>query len=337
MLLADLGADVVRIDRPGSVADQVLSRGKRSIALDLKQPADVALAVALVDRAELLIESFRPGVMERLGLGPAVLTKRNPALVYGRMTGWGQSGPLAQTAGHDLTYLALTGALHAMGPADRPPPPPLNLVADFGGGALYLVMGMLAALTHARATGQGQTVDAAMTDGAISLSGLFHGLLREDRWQDRRGVNYLDGTAPWYRCYACLDGKFVAVAAIEPQFWQILRDRIGLSDPMFARQNDRKLWPAMTQYMAALFATRTRDDWCALTEGSDSCLTPVLSLSEAPLHPHNIARSAFLPCAGGYDAAPAPKLSLTPARVAGPPPMTGADRTSVLQSWLGES
>ena len=335
MLLADLGADVVRIDRPGSIPDQVLSRGKRSIALDLKQPADIAMALALAERCELVLEGYRPGVMERLGLGPDVLLARNPALVFGRMTGWGQSGPLAQTAGHDITYLALTGALHAVGPADLPPPPPLNLVADFGGGALYLVMGMLAALTHARATGQGQIVDAAMTDGAISLTGLFHGLLREGRWQDRRGANFLDGAAPWYRCYTCRDGKFVAVGAIEPQFWQTLRDRIGLHDPLFDRQNDRDLWPMMTERMVALFATRTRDEWSALTEGSDACLAPVLSLLEAPHHPHNKARGSFVTLDGGHDAAPAPKLSVTPAGIDSPPPATNGDRDEILQDWLG--
>jgi len=335
MLLADLGADVVRIDRAGTVSDQVLSRGKRSIALDLKRADEVDIALELADRAELVVEGFRPGVMERLGLGPDTLIGRNPALVYGRMTGWGQSGPLAHTAGHDLNYLALTGALHAIGQADTPPPPPLNLIADFGGGALYLVMGLLAALTHARATGEGQVVDAAMTDGAISLAGLFQGLLREGRWQDRRMANYLDGAAPWYRCYRCLDGKFVAVGAIEPQFWQELRSRLGLVDPIFDGQNDRASWPEMSARMEALFAARPRDEWCALTEGSDACLSPVLSFAEAPSHPHNLARGAFLLADGGHDAAPAPRLSRTPAQVSSPPPATNADRASILAGWLG--
>ena len=337
MLLADLGADVVRIDRPGTVADQVLSRGKRSIALDLKQPGDIALAMDLAGRAELLIEGYRPGVMERLGLGPDILIGRNPALVYGRMTGWGQTGPLAHAAGHDINYLALTGALHAIGAADAPPPPPLNLVADFGGGSLYLVMGLLAALTHARATGEGQIVDAAMTDGAISLAGLFQGLLREGRWRDQRMANYLDGAAPWYRCYRCRDGKYVAVGAIEPQFWQTLREKLGLTDAIFDAQNDIALWPEMAARMEALFAQRPRDEWFALTEGSDACLSPVLSFAEAPAHPHNVARGAFLQVDGGHDAAPAPRLSRTPAQVYAPPPATDADRTGILEAWLGRS
>jgi alpha-methylacyl-CoA racemase len=335
MLLADLGADVVRIDRPGTVSDQVLSRGKRSIALDLKRPDDIALAMDLADRAELLVEGYRPGVMERLGLGPDILIGRNPALVYGRMTGWGQTGPLSHTAGHDINYLALTGVLHAIGPADAPPPPPLNLVADFGGGSLYLVMGLLAALTRARATGEGQIVDAAMTDGAISLAGLFQGLLREGRWQDQRMANYLDGAAPWYRCYRCQDGKFVAVGAIEPQFWQTLREKLELTQPIFDAQNEVALWPEMAARMEALFAQRPRDEWCALTEGTDACLSPVLSFAEAPAHPHNVARGAFLQVDGGHDAAPVPRLSRTPARISGPPPATDADRNGILEEWLG--
>lgn len=334
MLLADMGADVVRIDRPGAPDERLLARGKRSIALDLKGDG-TATALDLIGAAELAIEGFRPGVMERLGLGPDAALARNPRLVYGRMTGWGQHGPLAHTAGHDLTYLALSGALHAIGPADRPPPPPLNLVADFGGGSLYLVMGLLAALTHARATGEGQVVDAAMTDGAASLTGLFHQLLRVGRWVDRRGANPLDGAAPFYRCYACADGKWLAVAALEPRFWALFRERVGLADPLFARQHDQDLWPEQAGRVAAVLATRTRDEWCALLEGTDACAAPVLSLTEAPLHPHNIARATFTAVDGGYEPAPAPRFSAAPPFAPADPPATDSDREAVLRDWLG--
>lgn len=332
MLLAEQGADVIRIDRPGAATETALARGKHSIAIDLK--VDVALAIALVERAEIVIEGYRPGVMERLGLGPDVLLPRNPALVFGRMTGWGQSGPLAQTAGHDLTYLALSGALHAIGPADRPPPPPLNLIGDFGGGSLYLVMGMLSALVYARATGIGQVVDAAMVEGAASLSGLFHDLLRDGRWRDERGANFLDGAAPYYRCYRCADGGWLALAAIEPEFWAVARDRMGLAGEAFDGRDDPARWPAIADAIAAVVARRPRDEWAALLEGSDACAAPVLSLAEAPRHRHNIARGSFVDVAGGSVPAPAPRFSATPSQIGGTPPETGANRAAILNDWL---
>ncbi|MFN5778488.1 MAG: CaiB/BaiF CoA transferase family protein, partial [Novosphingobium sp.] len=243
MLLADMGADVVRIDRPNAPMEYVLARGKRSIALNMKQAADRDMAIDLIERAEILIEGFRPGVMERLGLGPEPMLAINPKLVYGRMTGWGQFGPLAQAAGHDLNYIAISGALHAIGSAEGPPLPPLNLVGDFGGGSLFLAMGLLAALSHARATGQGQVVDAAMSDGASSLMGLFYGLKARGEWNDARSTNFLDGAAPYYRCYRCADGAWVSIAAIEPQFWAELRERLELIDPLFDRRDDAASWP----------------------------------------------------------------------------------------------
>ncbi len=335
MLLADLGADVVRIDRRRAPNERLLARGKRSIALDLKDPADHAIAVDLAAAAELLIEGFRPGVMEKLGLGPDTLLGRNPRLVYGRMTGWGQTGPLAQAAGHDINYLALSGALHAIGPADAPPPPPLNLVADFGGGSLYLIMGMLAALIHARATGQGQVVDAAMVEGAASLTTVFHTFLRHGFWRDERSANILDGAAPFYRCYRCADGKYLAVGALEPQFWALLRERLALTDPLFDEQWDQSRWPAMAEHMATVIAGRPRDEWAALLEGSDACAAPVLSFTEAPHHPHNQARGTFVQVENGWDTAPAPRFSATEATPPAPGPATDQDRDEILAGWLG--
>ncbi|AXU20210.1 CoA transferase [Novosphingobium sp. ERN07] len=331
MLLADMGADVIRIDRPNAPIEYVLARGKRSIALDMKQAADREMAIELIGEAEILIEGFRPGVMERLGLGPEPMLATNSKLVYGRMTGWGQYGPLAQAAGHDLNYIAISGALHAIGLAEGPPLPPLNLVGDFGGGSLYLVMGLLAALSHARATGQGQVVDAAMSDGASSLMGLFYGLKARGEWNDARSANFLDGAAPYYRCYRCADGGWVSIAAIEPQFWAQLRERVGLIDPLFDRRDDTASWPEMSQALENIFATRTRDQWCDLLEGSDACFAPVLSLSEAPLHPHNQARGTFTSDA---QAAPAPRFSVTPARNGDDPPLTDADREAIIRDWL---
>lgn len=331
MLLADMGADVIRIDRPNAPIEYVLARGKRSIALDMKQAADREMAIELIGEAEILIEGFRPGVMERLGLGPEPMLATNSKLVYGRMTGWGQYGPLAQAAGHDLNYIAISGALHAIGLAEGPPLPPLNLVGDFGGGSLYLVMGLLAALSHARATGQGQVVDAAMSDGASSLMGLFYGLKARGEWNDARSANFLDGAAPYYRCHRCADGGWVSIAAIEPQFWAQLRERVGLIDPLFDRRDDTASWPEMSQALENIFATRTRDQWCDLLEGSDACFAPVLSLSEAPLHPHNQARGTFTSDA---QAAPAPRFSVTPARNGDDPPLTDADREAIIRDWL---
>lgn len=326
MLLADMGADVVRIERPGAaarLADPGL-RGRRIVTLDLKAAAGAALD--LLAHADVLIEGFRPGVMERLGLGPAAVAARNPRLVYGRMTGWGQSGPLAARAGHDITYLALTGALHAIGPAERPVPP-LNLVGDYGGGALYLVVGLLAGVLSARVSGAGQVVDAAMTDGVSSLLAPFHAMLAAGNWRDRRAANWLDGGAHFYTVYACADGRHVAVGAIEPQFYAELLRLLDIDDPAFAAQMDPQAWPGLRAKLAAVFATRPRDHWAALFRDSDACVAPVLSLTEAQAEAHLAARGTFL----DGQPAPAPRFSATPstAGAAAAP----AALESVLAAW----
>ena len=330
MLLAELGCDVVKVDRPGDAGRNFgLDRSKRSIALDLKNTEDIELARKLATRGEILIEGFRPGVMERLGLGPETLIGDNPKLVYGRLTGWGRGGPLSDRVGHDLNYLGLTGALWAMGRKDQPPSPPLNLVADFAGGSLYLVMGVLAALTEARAAGRGQVVDAAMVDGAASMTSLFHDLGARGLWRDEREDNLLDGGAPWYACYACADGKFVALAALEPAYWNAFLDRAGLSDPVFNDRDDRATWPAMRAALERFFATRERDAWDAHFAGVDACVSPVLDWVEARAHPHNRARGVF-------DAGapmPAPRFSQTPTSVKGPLPAPDAHRVAVLAEW----
>lgn len=300
MMLADLGADVLRLTRSASVGaaafdevgGAVLHRGRSSVPVDLKSPDDRDRILQLADRADAVIEGFRPGVMERLGYGPDVLAARNPRLVFGRVTGWGQDGPLANAVGHDLNYIGLSGVLHAMGEADRPPSPPLNLVGDYGGGAMLLVTGVLAALIEAKTTGRGRVVDAAMTDGSALLGGLFQALRGQNMWSDRRGSNLLDGGAPFYRCYTCRDGGFVAVAALEPRFYAALLTGLEI-DPAEAPQYDLSGWPALHARFAALFATRDRDDWTAYFAATEACVTPVLSLSEAPDHPHNRARGTF--------------------------------------------
>ena len=333
MLLADMGADVVRIERPEARvrAHDVTLRGRRVVRLDLKRPADVAQALALLDRAEGTIEGFRPGVMERLGLGPAAVLARNPRLVYGRMTGWGQDGPLAARAGHDITYIAIAGALGAIGPAGGGPVPPLNLVGDYGGGALYLAMGMLAALLAARATGRGQVVDCAISDCVANMLAMFHGMRAAGTWQDRRGVNMLDGWAHFYATYECADGRHIAVGAIEPQFYAELRRIAGLDDPAFDRQRDPAAWPDLKARMAAVFRTRSRDEWCALFEGSDACVTPVLGLGEAVAHPHNVARGAFVARDGTVQPAAAPRFSGTATRAGAAPVECGVGE--VLAGW----
>jgi alpha-methylacyl-CoA racemase len=311
MLLGDMGADIVRVERPGTpVADarDFVGRSRTSVVqLDLKTPAACREVLELVASADALVEGFRPGVMERLGLGPDTAIQANPKLVYGRMTGWGQDGPLALAAGHDLNYISLTGALAAMGREGDPPPPPLNLVGDYGGGALYLVAGLLAALLEARRTGKGQVVDAAMCDGAASLMTHFFALQAQQRWTARRDDNLLDGGAPFYRTYACADGKFVAVGPIESQFFAVLREKLGLTDALFHRQQDKTAWPAMRARLTEIFATRTRDEWAALFDGSDGCVTPILELAEAPHHAHLKARETFVDRAG-IQPAPAPRF-----------------------------
>ena len=336
MLLSDMGADVVRIDRKGgrSMPKDVTARGRRSVALDLKDETHVAVAKALVEKADVLIEGFRPGVMERLGLGPDDALKRNPKLIYGRMTGWGQTGPLAHAAGHDLNYIALSGALYAMGRTGEPPAPPLNLVGDYGGGALYLALGVVAALFEAQRSGKGQVVDAAITDGTASLMGVMYGLRASGVWSDARDANLLDGGAPFYDVYETADGKYVAIGSLEPQFYALLLEKLGLKDdPLFAAQMDRSQWAAMAEKVAAVVKTKTRDQWTALMEGTDVCFAPVLTMGEAPGHPHNAARGTFTEVAGVTQPAPAPRFSRTPGAIQGPAAAPGADTEKVLADW----
>jgi alpha-methylacyl-CoA racemase len=337
MLLSDMGADVVRIDRKGSGdggAWQVVNRGRRSVGLDLKSEADRETALALIGKADALIEGFRPGVMERLGLGPEPCHARNPRLVYGRMTGWGQTGPLANAAGHDLNYIALTGALHAMGRKGDSPNPPLNLVGDYGGGALYLAMGICAALFESQRSGKGQVIDAAMTDGAASLTAMFWGMRHVGVWTDDRDGNLLDGGAHFYDTYETKDGGWVSIGSIEPQFYALLLDLTGLSsDPAFQGQMDRSQWPALSEKLAAVMKTKTRDEWCAIMEGTDVCYAPVLNWAEAPAHPHNAARQTFVEVAGVMQPNIAPRFSGTPSAIQGPPPKTGADNEAVFADW----
>jgi len=335
MLLSDLGADVVRIDRKGHERDtkyEVTNRGRRSTALDLKTPPAVEACLTMMCRADMVFEGFRPGVMERLGLGPDVALTRNPKLVYGRLTGWGQFGPLAMAAGHDINYIALTGALHAIG-LDEKPVPPLNLVGDFGGGALYLAFGMMAALVNARATGQGQVVDAAMTDGAASLMAMFYGLTAAGSWTDQRHANLLDGGAHMYDTYRCSDGNWVAIGSLEPQFYALLLEKAGISDPAFVNQMDRGSWPDLKSKLASVIASRSRAEWCAMMEATDVCFAPVLSLEEAPRHPHNLARETFVTIEDVVQPAPAPRFSATPGKVQRPPPRIGADSETALSDW----
>lgn len=340
MMLADHGADVVRIERAvpaglGALIDpgfDVPGRGRRRVALDLKVEAGRAAALALIRHADVLIEGNRPGVMERLGLGPEAVQAANPALVYARVTGWGREGPLAARAGHDLNYLALSGALWGMGEAGRPPLPPLNLVADYGGGGMLLAFGILAAVLAARASGRGTVVDAAMVDGAALQSALFHGLAAAGQWREERGGNLLDGSAPFYRCYVCADGGFVAVGALEPAFYAALLAGLALADdPRCRAQYDRDAWPKMAEAFAAAFASRTRDVWAELFAQTDACVTPVLTLAEAAAHPHAAARGAF-PVSGGFQQpAPAPRFGGEPAAV--PAPGARAELAAILADW----
>lgn len=340
-LLGDLGADVVRIDRitkPGVEPDlpaqfDFYNRNKRSVALDLKQPQAIATVLKLVAQADALIEGFRPSVMERLGLGPEPCHAANPRLVYARMTGWGQDGPMAQEAGHDINYLALTGALHCLGDADRPPQPPLNLVADLGGGALYLTVGLLSAAMEARRSGQGQTIDVAMIDGVTHLMSAFQAFRQQGSWTGRRTDNIVDGGAPFYRSYATRDGKFIAVGAIEPHFYANLLEVMGLSGESLPVQNDRAAWPQMRERFAKIFAGRTRDEWVALAMGHDACLAPVLTVDEAPAHPQMLARNVYANFDGLRHPSPAPRFSRTRSDLRRPPPAPGRDSREALTDW----
>lgn len=333
MLLSDMGAEVIRIDRKGAKGGgpgDIASRNKKSIAVDLKKPEGVETVLRLIETADILQEGFRPGVMERLGLGPDVCLKRNPKLVYGRMTGWGQDGPLSQAAGHDINYISITGALHAIGPKGGKPVPPLNLVGDFGGGALYLAMGMLAALTSARTTGKGQVVDAAMTDGAASLMAMFFTMSNAGMWNEERANNMLDGGAPFYDTYETSDGKYISLGSIEPQFYALLREKAGLSEEIYDAQHDRAQWSIQKDKIAAVMKTKTRDQWDVLMMGTDVCYGPVLSLSEAPDHPHNKARETFVTVDGVVQPNIAPRFFGTPSGIRHSGPMIGANGEEVL-------
>jgi alpha-methylacyl-CoA racemase len=338
MLLAELGADVVRVDRPGGnsliVAPEkdALNRSRPSVAVDLKSAGGRDVLLRLLEGADVLVEGLRPGVLERLGLGPDDALARNPRLVYARMTGWGQDGPLAPRAGHDINYLGLTGALHAIGPADRPVPP-LNIGADFGGGSMFLIVGILAALFERATSGRGQVVDAAMVDGASSLVTMVYGMLGAGLWRDRRAANLIDGGAPFYDTYACADGGHVAVGALEPQFYAALLEGLGLTDALPGAQHDVAHWPEHRRRFAEAFAGRSRDEWAAAFEGTDACVTPVLGLEEAPVHPHLAARGTFVEQDGVRLPAPAPRFSRTPGAVRGAARRPGADTRAVLSDW----
>ncbi|UPY38695.1 CaiB/BaiF CoA-transferase family protein [Sediminicoccus sp. KRV36] len=336
MLLADLGATVIRIERaegPAGSRQDVSLRNRRSLALDLKRPEAVQAVLRMAETSDALIEGFRPGVMERLGLGPEAVRARNPRLVYGRMTGWGQDGPMAKLAGHDINYIALTGALHAMGRAGQPPAPPLNLVGDYGGGGLLLAFGLLAALLERDRSGQGQVVDAAMVDGAALLMAPIYGMQARGRWGAARGGNMLDGAASFYDSYACACGGFVAVGPIEPAFFDEMVAKMGLDPKLFEGRMEPARWPAHKALLAAAFGLKTRDEWAALFAGSDACVAPILSMEEAPHHPHNAARATFLERDGATHPAPAPRFSRTPGALHAPPPLRGEHSREVLAEF----
>ncbi len=341
MMLADMGAEVLRIDRarnvPGAerrnMSGDVLGRGRRSVGVDLKHPKGVETVLRLVEQADVLFEGFRPGVVERLGLGPEVCLARNPRLVYGRMTGWGQDGPLAKAAGHDINYIALAGALDAIGRAGEAPVPPLNLVGDFGGGGMLLAFGILAALVERGHSGKGQVIDAAMVDGAAILMAIFHGMRASGFWSDERGTNMLDTGAHFYDVYETADGKYVSIGSIEPQFYAELLRLSGLEGEKLPAQMDRSRWPELKERVAKVIKTRTRYEWCETMEGSDVCFAPVLSMAEAPQHPHNRARGTFVEVEGVSQAAPAPRFSRTPPDISRPPPHAGQHTDEALADW----
>src|SRR5919198_652286 len=339
MVLADMGADVLLIERPAATDlglkrerwYDVMMRGKRSVTLDLKSPRAAEAALELVTHADALIEGMRPGVMERLGLGPDVALKRNPKLVYGRMTGWGQSGPLAPRAGHDINYIALAGVLHGFGRKGEAPVPPLNLIGDFGGGGMLLAFGVACALIEASRSGRGQVVDAAMVEGASLLAAMFSGFLAAGQWSEKRADNILDTGAPWYDVYETKDGKYVSIGAIEARFFEELLERLGLRN--VPAQYDRARWPEMRKHFADVIRTKTRDEWCTVFEGSDACFAPVLTWSEARRHPHNEARKSFINIGGVEQPAPAPRFSRTPGTVRRPPPKRGEAGEQALSDW----
>lgn len=336
MLLSDLGADVIRVDRKGSperTAYEVLARGRRSLALDLKDPEAKELCLRLMERADIVIEAYRPGVMERLGLGPDDALARNRKLVYGRMTGWGQDGPLAQAAGHDINYIAVTGALHAMGRENAPPSPPLNLVGNFGGGALYLAMGLLAALRHAEKSGEGQVVDVAISDCVSSMMAWYYWFYQEGSWTLDREDNISDGGAPFFATYECRDGGFISIGCLEGHFYRTLLELLGVTDPVFSEQWNKANWPGMRARFAEKFRTKTRAEWDDLLGGTDACFAPVLRLDEAVDHPHNAARGTIVEIDGVMQPAPAPRFSVTPGRIQSAPPKIGQNREDALRDW----
>lgn len=336
MLFADMGAEVICIQRRSAMAGeaaplQISERGKKSIALNLKHPQALELVLQLIDSADALIEGFRPGVMERLGLGPEPCLERNPKLVYGRMTGWGQTGPLAMSAGHDINYISLSGALHSIGRRGEKPVPPLNLVGDFGGGSMFLGFGILSALLEVQKSGLGQVIDASMVEGSAALMAMIYSFRREGNWHDERGVNMLDGGAHFYDTYETRDGKYVSIGSIEPQFYSLLLDAAGLDKERFADQNDTDDWAAKTQLMETIFRQKTRDEWCAIMEGTDICFAPVLSMEEAPRHPHNVARQSFIELSGFSQPAPAPRFSRSSPAKPRPAVPYGSDNDDVLR------
>jgi alpha-methylacyl-CoA racemase len=334
-LFSDLGADVLRIDRPGGADHDkysVDSRGRRSVVLNLKNTIAKEIALQLAAKANALIEGFRPGVMERLGLGPDIAFERNAKLIYGRMTGWGQDGPLANAPGHDINYVALSGALHALGPKEKPGVP-LNLLGDFGGGALYLAFGIMAALRHVEQGGEGQVIDCAMTEGVASMMSLIYGEHAAGRWKNERESNVIDGGAHFYNTYECADGKWIAIGSIEKPFYRALIETLGLDDPDFRDPVNQDQWPALKLKLERIFMTRTRDEWCAALEGTEACFAPVLSLNEAPKHPHNQARGTFIEIDGVVQPAPLPRFSKTPAAVQYGPSPSAADGEAALKNW----
>jgi len=339
MLLADMGADVIRVDRfeaipsakEGETLTEILRRGRRSLSLNLKHPKGVKVALKLVERADVLLEGYRPGVMERLGLGPEACLALNPGLIYGRVTGWGQEGPLAHTAGHDINYIALTGALHAMGRADQGPIPPLNLVGDFGGGGMLLAFGVVCALVERASSGVGQVVDAAMVDGSALLMSMIYGLRASGAWEEQRGVNLFDGGAPFYDTYKCKDGDYISIGSLEPKFYAQLIQVLGLEDEDLPDRMDRANWPVLRERFAQIFRTKTRGEWSEILEGSDVCFAPVLNMSEAPDHPHLKARGTFAEVAGVIQPRPAPRYSRTPPESPRPPCVPGEHTEDVLK------
>jgi alpha-methylacyl-CoA racemase len=339
MLLADMGAEVIVIERarkPSSIAVpseiDVLSRGKKSVALDLKKPGGIDTLLGLIDKADIFIDVYRPGVTERLGFGPDVCLARNPKLIYGRMTGWGQTGPLAQSAGHDINYISIAGALAAIGRADKPVPP-LNLVGDFAGGSLFLVMGILAALHETRVSGKGQVVDAAISDGSANLMSIFYSLAAVQQWSPSRESNLLDGAAHFYDVYETADGKFISLGAIEPQFYGLFLEKAGLDPEVFGEQLNPRRWPELKRKLEQVIKTKTRSEWASIMEGTDACCSPVLDYTEAPQHPHNKARQSFIEVGGAVQPAPAPRFSRTGCKKPSEPSSEGADTESVLLEW----